>query len=88
MAKRLIPIAIALGLVGLLVYQLVGEGSVECRVCVNFEGRRHCAKAVGPTEADARREAQSTACSRLASGVTESFACPNVPPEEVSCQRK
>lgn len=83
--KRLVPLFIVLGLVGLLVYQLFGEGNHECRVCVTFMGQRRCATAIGPGEKEARYEAQSTACSRMARGVTESFACPNVQPDEVMC---
>jgi hypothetical protein len=84
-AKRLVPVVIVLGLVGLLVYQLLGEGNHECRVCVTFLGQRRCATAVGPNEEDARREAQSTACAHMAKGVTQAFACPNTQPDELVC---
>lgn len=83
--KRLVPVFIVLGLVGLLVYQLLGEGAHECRVCVTFMGQRRCGTAVGPGEKEARQEAHSTACSRMTRGVTEAFACPNVMPDEVIC---
>jgi hypothetical protein len=76
-----------LGVLALLVYQLIGEGGVKCRVCVTFKNQRKCGSAVGPSEAEARREAQNTACSQMAQGVTESFACPNVPPDEVNCDQ-
>jgi hypothetical protein len=83
--KRLVIAAIVLGVVGLLVYQLIGEAGVKCKVCVSFMGQRKCGTASGPTEVEARREAQNTACSQMAQGVTESFACPNVVPDQVSC---
>ena len=86
--KRLVPILIALGLVALLVYQLTAAGGVECNVCVVFKERRQCATAKAATEAAAREEAHRSACSRISSGVTEAFACPNVAPEQVTCAKK
>ena len=86
MRKRLVPALIVLGLVALLVYQLIGEGEAECSVCVVFNDRRQCATAVGPTQALATEEAHRSACSRLANGVTEAFACPNVAPDAVTCK--
>lgn len=83
--KALVPLFIVAGVVALLVYQLVAEGQVECRVCVIFQGRRQCATASGPDLAKAREEAQRSACSLLTSGVSEAFACPQVSPEEVAC---
>jgi hypothetical protein len=83
--KRLVPVFVVLALVGLLVYQLFGEGNHECRVCVTFMGQRRCGTASAASEEDARREAQSTACSRMAHGVTQAFACPNVQPDEMVC---
>jgi hypothetical protein len=85
MRKRIVPLLIVLGVVGLLVYQLVGEGKTECRVCVTFKGSRQCSTAVAPDKDKARKEAQSSACSLIAHGVTDSFACPQVPPDEVTC---
>lgn len=85
MKKRIVPALIVLGLVGLLLYQLLGQGSTECKVCVTFKEHRQCATAVAPTRETATEEAQRSACSRVASGVTDSFACPNVPPDEVTC---
>jgi hypothetical protein len=86
--KRLIPVLVALGLVGFMIVQMVGQGETECRVCVVFKGDRQCAKAVAETEAAAREEAQRSACSRVARGVTDAFACPKQAPDEASCQRR
>ena len=88
MWKRIIPVLIGLGVVGLLIYQLLGEGATECRVCVSFEGRRHCATALGPGEKEARTEAQNTACSRIAKGMTDSTTCTNQEPDQVTCKAR
>lgn len=87
MRRRLIPALIALGLTGLLVYQLT-QTQVECKVCVVFKNYRKCATAAADTEGAAREEAQRSACSLMAYGVSEAFACPKVAPDEVSCQAK
>jgi hypothetical protein len=84
--KRLVPVFIALGVVGLLVYQLFAQAQIECRVCVTYKGMRKCATAAAPEKAQAAEEAQRSACSLLTSGVTEAFACPNAPPDEVVCK--
>ncbi len=88
MLKRFIPAFIALGLVGLLAYQLISQARVECRVCVEFKGARQCATAAAPEEAEATEEAHRSACSQMTSGVSEAFACPRVRPAEVDCKRR
>ncbi|HEY0708449.1 MAG TPA: hypothetical protein VGG33_16705 [Polyangia bacterium] len=87
MRKRLIPVLIALGLVALITYQLLGQGQTECKVCVVFKEQRRCATARGPDRAKASEEAHRSACSRMTAGVTEAFACPKVVPDEVVCGR-
>ena len=77
-----------LGVVGLLVYQLLGEGATECRVCMTFEGRRQCATARGPGEEQARGEAQTSACSRIARGMQDSTACESQQPDQVTCRAR
>jgi hypothetical protein len=86
--KRLAPALIALALAGLVVYQLISQAKIECRVCVTFDGRRNCATGVAPVQAEAREEAHRSACALLTSGVTEAFACPNTAPDEVSCKER
>jgi hypothetical protein len=85
MRKRLIPVLIALGLVGLITFQLLKLGATECKVCVTFKEQRRCATARGPDRDKASEEAHRSACSRMTAGVTEAFACPRVVPDEVVC---
>lgn len=70
------------------VKQLLSEGAHVCRVCVTFDGNKRCADARGPTEGDARREAQSSACSLIAHGVSNAMKCPNVEPDSADCTKK
>jgi hypothetical protein len=86
MRKAMVPAVIALALGGLMFWQLRGEASIECKVCFNFKGMRRCVTAVGPSEEQARAEAQNNACAQLAKGVTESVACGKLAPDEAACQ--
>jgi hypothetical protein len=85
--RRLIPALIVLALIGLLIYQLA-QTTVECKVCVTWKNFRKCATAAAKDESAAREEAHRSACSLMASGVSEAFACPNVEPDEVKCQAR
>jgi hypothetical protein len=82
----IIPLVVLTGFFAAVLASMLGEGAAECRVCVSFEGQRQCATGKAPTEAAAREEAHRSACSRMAAGVTEAFACPNQPPDEVQCK--
>jgi hypothetical protein len=86
MRKALVPAVIALALGVLMFWQLRGEASIECKVCLNFNGLRRCVTAVGPSEDQARAEAQNNACAQLAKGVTEAVACGKLQPYESACQ--
>lgn len=88
MKRALIPAAIAVALGALAATQLLSQGALECRVCVTFDGNRQCAQARGPSEEEARREAQQSACSLIAHGVSKAMKCPNVEPDEVRCSGK
>lgn len=83
----LIPLVVITGFFGLMVSQMIAEGAVECRVCVTFKSQRQCMTGRGPTEEKAREEAHRSACSRMTNGVTEAFACPNQPADDVRCGR-
>jgi hypothetical protein len=84
--KALIGLVIVGGIAALVLWDLLSQGAVECSLCVNYKGRNQCAVARAPTEEKAREEAQRSACSQITSGVTEAFACPNVPPHAVECK--
>lgn len=82
----MLPALFFLGLAGLLVLELATKRGIECKVCVSFEGRRQCATARADDEDQARAEAQNSACSLLASGVSQAMKCPRVMPDEVVCK--
>jgi hypothetical protein len=87
-AKRVIPVILALALLAFAFYQVGAQSQVVCKVCVKFNSRRECATASGTVEDKAREEAQSSACSRMTSGVSDAVACPRVEPDSVSCKSR
>ena len=75
--------AAALGLVGLMVYSTMQLSEHKVEVCVNFEGRSHCASAAAPTLEEATRTAQATACSLVTRNREENMVCLGRPPATV-----
>ncbi|HEU5169660.1 MAG TPA: hypothetical protein VFU46_03930 [Gemmatimonadales bacterium] len=70
----------------LLLYNTLTSQRVECRVVVEYEGRRNSATTSGATEADAEREARTAACGPIAAGMDATIACTNTPPVEKECR--
>ena len=81
----LIGIIIAAIFAGFLLWSTIAAQHVDCQACVEFNGRRNCAKVSGNTQAEALRAAVSTACGPVASGMNESIACQNRPPVSQQC---
>jgi hypothetical protein len=72
--------------VGLILYTTLGTDRVRCEVCITYKGRTSCRAALGSTEREALRMAIDNACALIASGVTDSIACQNTPPDSVRCE--
>jgi hypothetical protein len=66
-----------------LVYTTMGNARYRCEACISFQNRTACRTAAAATEAQALRTATENACSQIASGVTDSIACENTPPQNV-----
>jgi hypothetical protein len=79
----LIGIVLALLVVGYIVYSSMNLASHRVEVCITFNGRTNCRTASGASEEYARRTATTNACADIASGVTDSIACENTPPNSV-----
>ena len=71
--------------VGLVIYLSTRIASRECRVCMTFMGQTICRTGASGTEKAAIESAVTSACSGLASGMTESIRCENTPPDSVAC---
>lgn len=82
---RLLSAVFLVAIVALVVWLSTSIGAVECRVCIDFEGRRNCATAAAPTKDEAMHSARNTACGTISGGVRDSIACGNTPPSELTC---
>jgi hypothetical protein len=85
MARGVVGVLIAVGVVAALWAATQREAAVECTVCIDYGGRSACRTAVGPRRDDALRGASMTACAVLSSGVTGGLACDRTPPRSVEC---
>ena len=80
-----IALAIAVLVVGALVFATLSHVGVECEVCMRFAGRDRCATAAAATRPEAEQAASMTACGVLASGVTQAFQCQATVPRSIRC---
>ena len=79
----LVGIIFALLVVAYIVYSSMNLAGNKVEVCITFNGRTNCRTAAGASEDFARRTASTNACADIASGVTDSIACENTPPNSV-----
>lgn len=84
--SRLLTALVVFGFVAFLLWTTMASQRAECTVAVAYAGGRGEATASGASEADAVREAQTTACGPLARGMNESIACSNTPPLSRRCR--
>src|SRR2546422_10807310 len=69
--------------IGGVVYLSTRIAHHTCRVCVTYDGHALCRTAASGTRKAAIESAVTSACSGLASGMTESIKCENTPPDSV-----
>lgn len=72
--------------IAIVVYLSTRIAAFECKVCVTYRGETICRTAASGTEKAAIDSAVTSACSGLASGMTESIRCENTPPDSVACK--
>jgi hypothetical protein len=75
-------------LVGYMMYLSMSPGQISCEVCIEFNGRTECRKAIGKDQEEAQRSATSTACGLISGGVTDGIACQNTTPKKLSCEKR
>ena len=59
---------------------------VECFAVVTYEGRTDSATASAADRSEAERQARTTACGTISSGIDGRIACSNTPPARVRCR--
>jgi len=82
---RILSAVFLVAIVGIVIWLSSSIGAVECRVCIDFQGRRNCATAAAQTRDEAVHTGRTTACGTISGGVRDSIACGNTVPSEVSC---
>lgn len=86
--RSVIGLAIAVAFAGFLLWSTLSAQRVDCEACVEFGGKRNCAKASAVDQVEALKTAVSTACGPLAQGMAESIACSNMPPITQQCSAR
>ena len=84
----IIGLAIAAVFAGFLLWSTLSAQRVECEACVEFGGKRNCAKASATDSVEAVKTAVSTACGPLTQGMAESIQCSNTPPVTQQCSAR
>ena len=84
----IIGLVIAAIFASFLLWSTLSAQRVSCDACIEFAGRRNCAKVSGASEAEALRAAVSTACGPVTQGMNESIACQNRPPVTQRCSTR
>jgi len=74
--------------IGAVVYLSTHIAHHTCRVCVTYGGRTICRTAASGTQKAAIESAVTSACSGLASGMTESIKSENTRPDTIECVEK
>lgn len=85
MTRTLLGLLLVAVFVAALVYVTYEQTSVECRVCITYNGQQKCETVKGSDRPFAQMQATSTACTHLSSGVTESIRCTSTRPDLVEC---
>ena len=80
---HLIAIVFVVAVIGMVVLTTFGAKRVRCEVCMEFKGQRDCRTVQAATRDEALRNAITTACTQIASGVIESSQCENTRPVSV-----
>ncbi len=83
--KVLIGAILILSLAVFMTFEILQSVEIDCEVCMEFQGRRGCARAHGETKELAIEEGHRSACAQLTSGVTETLACQRQEPSSAKC---
>ena len=74
---------VAAGLFAAVLFLTMQQSQHRYEVCVDFNGRRHCATAAGRTQQEAVQAAHSIACTMVTSGRDDNMVCSQRQPASV-----
>lgn len=69
-----------------LYFVTLAESSVRCTVCHDYGGGSSCDTVSAPDRRQAVAQAVSTACAKLAGGVTQTMECTRIASRSVACE--
>ncbi len=76
-------VAFVVAMLAIIVYSSIGIHPYEVETCITYNGRTNCGTAAGATREQALTAAARIACSSISSGMTQSIACDDTPPDSV-----
>ncbi len=76
-------VVFVVAMLAIIVYSSIGIHPYEVETCITYKGRTNCGAAAGATREQALAAAARIACSSISSGMTESIACDDTPPDSV-----
>ncbi|MEX2263039.1 MAG: hypothetical protein WD696_13870 [Bryobacteraceae bacterium] len=79
----ILGILFLLAVLGYLVISTQRTAQHRVEVCITYQGRQACRTALASSKESAQRAATDNACAQIASGMTDSIACTNTPPDSV-----
>ncbi len=72
-----------ISMLAIILYSSIGIHPFEVETCITYRGRTSCGTAAGATREQALTGAARVACSSISSGMTQSIACDDTPPDSV-----
>ena len=81
----LIRLLLAAFVLASIVYVVLDETGVECKVCLSFEGRQDCETTSAPDKNRAIADARNAICTRVSSGMTDGIRCNDTIPLSLTC---
>lgn len=80
----LIGIVFVIVVIAAIYYSTANLAAHRVEVCMEFKGLTSCSTAAAATQEVALRNATTTACATISSGVTDSMACDRTEPKKVT----
>ena len=84
--NRIAAVVVLTPVIGFVVYSSFQVSTVECEVCMRFDGRAICRSASAARHDEALRSATDNACALLTSGMTNSIRCQQSEPVKTECR--
>jgi hypothetical protein len=83
--RTIVGISIGALFIGAMIYAVMAESRVECKVCVVYRGETVCRTSTAADRPQAIAGAVASACAVLSSGVTDGIECRSIPLRSQTC---